>query len=121
MVKKHKKSKRGSGRVESTLGSQLQPVTGWENAPNACQIPGLAQQVYRGGKRKKSKSHSKRSSKKSRRSRSMKRKSRRGGANDPRVVLPESYFGRPLVGYSAPVPGPVPRVPQYEGISATWS
>lgn len=56
----------------------------WENAPNVCQVPGMASEVFKGGKRRK------------------KSKSRGGG------LMSETYFGRPPLGYYGPTRSPDP-------------
>ena len=55
----------------------------WENAPNVCQVPGMASEIFKGGKRNKKKS--------------------RGGG-----IMSETYFGRPPVGYYGPARSPDP-------------
>ena len=59
----------------------------WENAPNVCQVPGMASEIFKGGK-KRSKT---------------KTKKRHGG-----TLMSETYFGRPPVGYYGPARSPDP-------------
>ncbi len=63
----------------------------WENAPNVCQMPGMASEVFKGG-RKRSKSRSK------------SKLHKRHGGN----LMSETYFGRPPIGYYGPARSPDP-------------
>ena len=57
----------------------------WETAPNVCQVPGMASEVFKGG-RKRNKSR------------------RRNGGH----LMSETYFGRPPIGYYGPARSPDP-------------
>ena len=57
----------------------------WENAPNVCQVPGMASEVFKGGKRRGT-------------------SKRRHGGN----TMSETYFGRPPIGYYGPTRSPDP-------------
>ena len=84
--------------MSAMIASSLQPTAGWHT--NICQVPGLAEQMMRGGKRSRRGSKMSKKSRKSRKSR--RRRSRRTVKKVGGLVMDSSYFGAdPLtLGYS---------------------